>query len=156
MRIQECIQKFPDWVDNEINNNKHSVRSNTKGYGGKSHYTGSQNSDTTARSGRDLYHSQLSRQVASPETFGYTLVSKRNLMSSFSKLWRRVELWSWGNIFLRNVGFLPQHYTASETRRTRLESSPTWRPHISQEKSQSGQRLEPDSREYKPGVELLL
>jgi hypothetical protein len=33
-----CIQKFPDWVDNEINNNnKHSLRSNTKGYGGETH-----------------------------------------------------------------------------------------------------------------------
>jgi hypothetical protein len=31
------IQKFLDWVDNEINNNKHSLRSNTKGYGGKTH-----------------------------------------------------------------------------------------------------------------------
>jgi hypothetical protein len=32
---------------NEINNNnKHSLRSNTKGYGGKTHYTDSQNSDT--------------------------------------------------------------------------------------------------------------
>jgi hypothetical protein len=30
--IRECIQKFPDWVDNEIYayNNKHSSRSNTK------------------------------------------------------------------------------------------------------------------------------
>jgi hypothetical protein len=29
---------FPDWVDNEMNkNNKHSLRSNTKGYGGKTH-----------------------------------------------------------------------------------------------------------------------
>jgi hypothetical protein len=36
--IRRCIQKFPDWVDNEINNNnKHSLRSNTKGYGGKTH-----------------------------------------------------------------------------------------------------------------------
>jgi hypothetical protein len=34
-----CVQKFPDWVDNEIYvyNNKHSLRSNTKGYGGKTH-----------------------------------------------------------------------------------------------------------------------
>jgi hypothetical protein len=31
------LQKFPDGVDNEINNNKHSLRSNTKGYGGKTH-----------------------------------------------------------------------------------------------------------------------
>jgi hypothetical protein len=34
-----CIRKFPDWVDNEIYayNNKHSLKSNTKGYGGKTH-----------------------------------------------------------------------------------------------------------------------
>jgi len=32
-------------------NNKHMLRSNTKGYGDKTHYTDSQNSDTTARSG---------------------------------------------------------------------------------------------------------
>jgi hypothetical protein len=34
------IQKFPDWVDNEITNkqtNKHSFRSNTKGYDDKTH-----------------------------------------------------------------------------------------------------------------------
>jgi hypothetical protein len=31
-----CIQKFPDWNDNEINN-KHPLRSSTKGYGGKTH-----------------------------------------------------------------------------------------------------------------------
>jgi hypothetical protein len=32
-----CVQKFPDWVDNEIfaYNSKHSLRSDTKGYGGK-------------------------------------------------------------------------------------------------------------------------
>jgi hypothetical protein len=36
--LRRCIQKFPDWVDNEINNNnKHSLRSNTKGYGDKTH-----------------------------------------------------------------------------------------------------------------------
>jgi hypothetical protein len=37
--VRRCIQKFPDWVDNEINNSnyKHSLRSNTKGYGGKTH-----------------------------------------------------------------------------------------------------------------------
>jgi len=32
-----------------------------------------QNSDTTAPSGRDLYHLQFSLQEASLETFGYTL-----------------------------------------------------------------------------------
>jgi len=31
-----CIQRFPDWVDNVINNNnKHSLRSNKKSYGVK-------------------------------------------------------------------------------------------------------------------------
>jgi hypothetical protein len=69
-----CIQKFPDWVNNETNNNKHSFRSNTKTYDGKTHYADSQNNDTTAPSGRKLYHLQFSLQAASPETFGYTLV----------------------------------------------------------------------------------
>jgi hypothetical protein len=37
--IRGCIQKVPDWVDNEIYayNNKHSLRSNTKGYDDKLH-----------------------------------------------------------------------------------------------------------------------
>jgi hypothetical protein len=37
--VRGCIKKFPDWVDNEIYayNNKHSLRSNTKFYGGKTH-----------------------------------------------------------------------------------------------------------------------
>jgi hypothetical protein len=71
--------KVPGLSRNEINNNnnnnnnKRSLRSNIKGYGGKSHYTDSQNSDTTALSGRELYHLQFSLQAASPETFGYTL-----------------------------------------------------------------------------------
>jgi hypothetical protein len=45
-----------------------------KGYGSKTHETDSQNSDTTAPSGRELYHLQFSLQEASPETFGYTLL----------------------------------------------------------------------------------
>jgi hypothetical protein len=70
------IQKFPDWVDNDIYayNNEHSLRSNKKGYGGKTHYSDSQNSDINAPSGIELYHLQFSLQAASPETFGYTLV----------------------------------------------------------------------------------
>jgi hypothetical protein len=48
------------------------LRSNTKGYGGKTHQTDSQNSNTTAPSGTELYHLQFSLQAASPETFGYT------------------------------------------------------------------------------------
>jgi hypothetical protein len=74
--IRECTQKFPDWVDNEIyaHNNKHALRSNTEGYGGKTHYTDSQNDDSTAPSVRELYHLQFSLQAASPVTSGYTLV----------------------------------------------------------------------------------
>jgi len=70
------MQKFPDWVDKEIYtyNNKHSLRSNVMFYGGKSHYTGSQNRDTIALSGRELYHLQFSLQAASSETLGYILV----------------------------------------------------------------------------------
>jgi hypothetical protein len=74
--IRGCIQKVPDWVNKEIYayNNKHSLRSNIKDYGGKTHKTDSQNSDKTAPSGRELYHWQFSLQAVSPETFGYTLV----------------------------------------------------------------------------------
>jgi hypothetical protein len=39
---------------NEINNNKYSLRSNTKCYGSKTNYTDSQNSDTTVSNGREL------------------------------------------------------------------------------------------------------
>jgi hypothetical protein len=37
--IRGCIQKFPDWVCNEMYayKNKHSLRCNIKGYGGKTH-----------------------------------------------------------------------------------------------------------------------
>jgi hypothetical protein len=39
LTLRGCIQKFPDRVDNEIYaySNKHSLKSNTKGYGGKTH-----------------------------------------------------------------------------------------------------------------------
>jgi hypothetical protein len=75
LHIRGYIQKFPDYVDNEINNNtnKHSLRGNIQGYGSKTHYTDSQNSDTTARVGRELYNWQFLLQAASPETFGYTV-----------------------------------------------------------------------------------
>jgi len=73
--LRGSIKKFPDWVDKEIYAPLwyYSLRSNTKGYGGKTQ-TDSQNSDTTAPSGRELYHFQFSPQEASPETFGCTLV----------------------------------------------------------------------------------
>jgi hypothetical protein len=70
-------------------NNIHSLRSNTKGYGGKTHYTESHISYTTATIGKELYHHlQFSLQAANPETFGYTLVFMRN--SWFSR--RRIEV----------------------------------------------------------------
>jgi hypothetical protein len=74
--VRRYIQKFPDIIDNEIHayNNKHSLRSNTKAYGGNTHLTDSRNSDTTASRGIKLYHLQFSLQTASPDTFGYTLV----------------------------------------------------------------------------------
>jgi hypothetical protein len=38
-QLRGCIQKLSDWVDKDINknNNKHLLRSNTMGYGGKTH-----------------------------------------------------------------------------------------------------------------------
>jgi len=45
------------------------LRSKAKGYGGKTHYTDPQNSDTTGSGGRELYHTQFSLQAASPGTF---------------------------------------------------------------------------------------
>jgi hypothetical protein len=69
---------------NESNDNKHSLRSNTEGYGGKIHWTDSQNSDTTVPSGRELYHLQFSLQAASPETFGYALVYTVRKIQRFS------------------------------------------------------------------------
>jgi hypothetical protein len=76
-------QKVSGLSHNEINNNdKHSLRSYTKGYGGKTHYTDSQNRNATAPSGRELYNFQFSFQAASPETFGYTLAWFHVLLTS--------------------------------------------------------------------------
>jgi hypothetical protein len=57
-----------------LTTNKHWLRSNAKGCGDETHKTDSQNSDTTAPSGRKLYHLQFILQAAGPETFGYTLL----------------------------------------------------------------------------------
>jgi hypothetical protein len=46
---------------------KHSLRSNAKDFGGKTHWTDSQNNNTTASSGRELYYLQFLLQAASPE-----------------------------------------------------------------------------------------
>jgi hypothetical protein len=99
--IPGCNQKFPDWVDNEINNNnnnnnKHSLRSNIKGYGNKTRWTDSQNSDTTAPSGRELYHLQFSLRAASPETFRYTLVLQNSRLQN--RCCQQVE---WISVYFR-------------------------------------------------------
>jgi hypothetical protein len=46
----------------------------------------SQNSDTTAPSGRELYHLQFSLQEVSLETFEYTLVSRLENVIRFDSL----------------------------------------------------------------------
>jgi hypothetical protein len=63
VHVQGCIQKFPEWLDNEIdnNNNKHLSRSNTTGYGGRTDYTDSQNSDTTTPEESCTIYSSRSR-----------------------------------------------------------------------------------------------
>jgi hypothetical protein len=80
------IRKFPDWVDNETYAYRwySSLLSPWKGYGGKIHYTGSQNSYTTAPSGKDLCHLQFSLQAANSETFGYTFVVNLKRKGSYS------------------------------------------------------------------------
>jgi hypothetical protein len=128
--IRGYIQKFPDCVDNEINNKKHSLRSNTNAYDGKTHYTYSQNSDTTPPNGRELYHLQFSLQADSPETFGYTHVYARNISrkvnlrcevswSNKHKKWTR-KYTDWVNLwqdFLTRTGsiFLPVCHTHTHT-----------------------------------------
>jgi hypothetical protein len=74
--VRGFMQNFPDWVDNELYPYiyYYSLRSNTNGYGGKTYQADSQNSDTTAPSGKKLFHLHFSLQAASPETFGYTFV----------------------------------------------------------------------------------
>jgi hypothetical protein len=50
--LTKVYTKVPDWIVKEIEayNYKHSLRSNTKDYGSKTHYTDSQNSDETSPS----------------------------------------------------------------------------------------------------------
>jgi len=87
--IRGCIQKFPDWVDKEIYSYiwYYSLKSNTKGYGGKTYYTDPHNSDKIVPNGREIYHLQFSLQTASPETFGYTPVDE--IIGDFQRGFRR-------------------------------------------------------------------
>jgi hypothetical protein len=61
-------------------NNKHSLRSNTKGYDGKTHYNDSQNSDTTVPGATEQYHLEVSLQAASLEIFGYAIVCSKSCL----------------------------------------------------------------------------
>jgi hypothetical protein len=65
---------------------------------------------------------QFSLQAASPETFGYTIVQCGDIegYGRFGGL-RRLQ---GGNMFLRNVCILPQHYAASQLKRPLLEYLP--------------------------------
>jgi hypothetical protein len=70
--LRGCIQKFPDWVDTlafGITRWEATLRIMAAKL---TRLT--QNSDTTAPSGKELYHLQISLQAASPETFEYSLV----------------------------------------------------------------------------------
>jgi hypothetical protein len=90
----------------EINDNdKHSFRSKIKGYDDKTHYTDSQNSDTTASSGRELYHLQFRLQATSPETFGYTIVESKTAGVSQTVLWLGYWLEDRGSIPGRDRDF---------------------------------------------------
>jgi hypothetical protein len=63
----------------------------------------------------------------------FTAVKASNLASgtSIGTLQFTLHPEDWDNDVLRNVGILPQHYTAPQPRRPRLESSPLWKPQIS-------------------------
>jgi hypothetical protein len=44
------------WITFNTHNNKHSLRNNADGYGSKTHYTDSEDSNNMAPSGRKLYY----------------------------------------------------------------------------------------------------
>jgi hypothetical protein len=50
-----------------------------------------QNSDTIAPSGRELYHLQFFLQAASLENFGYTLIESRHLSNLLCDLLRQLK-----------------------------------------------------------------
>jgi hypothetical protein len=57
-----------------MHNNKHLLGSIAEGYGYKTHWADSEDSDTAASTGKKLYYLQLSVLVASARTFGYSSV----------------------------------------------------------------------------------
>jgi hypothetical protein len=101
--IRGYIQKFPDWVDNEINSNSSSSSSNNNNNNNNNSWEATQsimaakltrvtqNGDTIAPSGRELYHLQFSLHAANPETFGYSLVCCRMRWENIHEWWMRWE-----------------------------------------------------------------
>jgi len=71
---------FPDWVNNEINNN---VEKQHKGLWRQNSLDWLTKIDTISPSGREPYHLQFSLQAASPETFGYILVCVQHASGSY-------------------------------------------------------------------------
>jgi hypothetical protein len=61
-----------------------------------------------------------------------------------------------GTILLRYVGILPQHYTASQSRRPRFESSLPWRPHTSHDLSSPCSNVNKLNRNYKRSFKHLM
>jgi hypothetical protein len=92
--------------------------------------------------GGDLY--QTSKLIISTHVFGYfhRKMGPRKYQCEYHLSMPRLSCWclSYQNFFksrssedggsmdLRNVGVLPQHYAASQTKRARLEISPPWQP----------------------------
>jgi len=71
------------------------AKQNIKGFWRQNspHQTDSQNRDTTAPSGRNLYHLHFTHQGFSPENFGYTLVVLFTLtLKNFSLLYKNIAL----------------------------------------------------------------
>jgi hypothetical protein len=72
------------------------------------------------------------KQLHAVSTFFHTSSGWRwNMFDRSCKAPCYLHLQDGGNKALRNVGILPQHYTASKPRRPRLELSPPWKPQIS-------------------------
>jgi hypothetical protein len=76
--LRTYIQKFPDWVDNEINNN-------TRWEATQRVMAAKSQNDTTAPSGRELCHLQFSLHAASLEMFGHTPVYSKMHATLYSQ-----------------------------------------------------------------------
>jgi hypothetical protein len=94
--IRGCIQKFPDEVDYEIYVYLwyYSLRSNSKGRGGKTHYTDSQNSDTTAMAESCTICSARSRRPVRKllDTPSYSIFRHPQVMLNLHSIFRHTRV----------------------------------------------------------------